>query len=576
MMRLVLRNGSELCERMCAAGGFSPSIAAQGRLRPSNFSDRYIVRGVRGALIWSVGVVLLVVANSAYAGPETKPLVVASKSFTESRILGELMAQMIEAHTEVPVKRKMGLGGTLICFTALKNGEVDLYPDYTGTAWAVLLKETKKVHDPLQTFLHVQRRFRKAYQIALLDPFGLNNSYALAMVEAKANALGIRRISDLVEHGPGLKAGVSMEFLNREDGYPGLEKSYGLKFQELKGMEHGLAYEAIVAGQIDVIDAYTTDGKLLRYKLRVLQDDRRFFPPYNAAPLVRQAALDAHPEIEEVLGRLAFRLMDARMQHLNHRVETDGLSFSEAAREFLVSERLLDSASTPAPEATLNPKGETRQSVGFLALMRKRLGVTLRLTWQHLFLTVLAVALATLFAVPLGISMTWSEGLRKGVLGIAGVLQTIPSLALLAFMIPIPGLGLGVNAAVAALFLYAVLPILRNTYTGITEVDPDLLEAARGIGLTRGQILVRVELPLAARTIMAGIRTSMVISVGVATLAAFIGAGGLGEPILTGLQLSDTYLILSGAIPAALLALLVDFLLGWTERGLTPRGLEVN
>jgi osmoprotectant transport system permease protein len=159
------------------------------------------------------------------------------------------------------------------------------------------------------------------------------------------------------------------------------------------------------------------------------------------------------------------------------------------------------------------------------------------------------------------------------VLGLAGVIQTVPSLALLAFMIPIPGLGLGARSAVVALLLYALLPIVRNTFTGIREVDPALLEAARGMGLTSGQVLWRVEMPLAVRTIMAGIRTSTVISIGVATLAAFVGAGGLGDPIVTGLQLNDIDLILSGAVPAAGLALIVDFGLGMCERLLAPRGL---
>jgi osmoprotectant transport system permease protein len=193
---------------------------------------------------------------------------------------------------------------------------------------------------------------------------------------------------------------------------------------------------------------------------------------------------------------------------------------------------------------------------------------------QHMWLTAMAVLLAIAVAVPLGIYLTRNERLSPGVLAAAGVVQTVPSLALLAFMIPIPGLGLGARSAIAALFLYAVLPIIRNTYTAIKEVDADLLEAARGMGLKSGQILRRVELPLATRTIMAGIRTATVISIGIATLAAFIGAGGYGDPILTGLQLNDVPLILSGAIPAALLALVVDFILARVENRLVPRGLD--
>ncbi|MDE0396088.1 MAG: ABC transporter permease [Gammaproteobacteria bacterium] len=192
---------------------------------------------------------------------------------------------------------------------------------------------------------------------------------------------------------------------------------------------------------------------------------------------------------------------------------------------------------------------------------------------EHLSLTAIAVSLAILLSVPLGILLTRSEPVAAPVIGAIGVIQTIPSLALLAFMIPLPFLGLGARSAITALFLYALLPIVRNTYTGIREVDAELLDAGRGMGLSPGQILFRVELPLAMRTIMAGVRTSTVISIGVATLAAFIGAGGLGDPIVTGLQLNDTYLILSGALPAALLAIVVDFLLGRVEHRLIPRGL---
>jgi osmoprotectant transport system permease protein len=182
--------------------------------------------------------------------------------------------------------------------------------------------------------------------------------------------------------------------------------------------------------------------------------------------------------------------------------------------------------------------------------------------------------LAIFLAVPVGIVLTRWTALAQPVMGAAGVIQTIPSLALLAFMIPIPGLGLGARSAIAALFVYALLPILRNTYTGIREIDPNLIEAAKGMGLHDRQILLRIELPLATRTIMAGIRTSAVISIGIATLAAFIGAGGLGDPIVTGLQLNDSRLILAGAIPAAVLAVIMDFLLGRVETVLAPsRGM---
>jgi osmoprotectant transport system permease protein len=305
---------------------------------------------------------------------------------------------------------------------------------------------------------------------------------------------------------------------------------------------------------VDLIDAYSTDAKLLRYGLRVLADDRSFFPPYDAAPLARGDTLRAHPEVAEALGKLAYRLSDRRMTELNHAVEEEGRSFTEVAHAFLLEEGLLSPG-----DVEVDASGPRRG--GFVSMMVERRAETLRLAGEHLRLTALSVLFAALLAIPLGVLATRSRLLERASLNAFGVVQTIPSLALLAFMIAVPGLGLSMRSAVVALFLYAVLPILRNTFAGLRNVDADLVDAARGMGLTERQTLLRVQLPLATSTIMAGVRTSTVISIGVATLAAFIGAGGLGEPIVTGLYLNDTGLILSGAVPAAVLALAADFLL---------------
>lgn len=509
---------------------------------------------------------------------QTDSVVIGSKNFTESGVLAELMAQMLEAHTDLTVERRINLGGTMICWGALRAGEIDIYAEYTGTGWAIVLKEKGKITDPLRAFFHVQQRYLEDYGVHWLTPFGLDNTYALAMEETRAAELGIARISDLVAHEKELRAGFSIEFGSREDGYPGLARAYGLDLNPTT-LEHGLAYQAIQSGSIDLMDAYSTDGKLLRYRLRVLEDDRRFFPPYNAAPLVRDETLEAHPEIGRVLSRLAFRLPDHKAQALNYVVESDGESLASVARAFLELESLVEGQQESASSARSaltrvlgerpEPGSSTNARSGFLSLLVDQSGKLLRLLLEHLGLTFVSVLLAALLAIPLGISITKHARLGQIALGAAGVVQTIPSLALLAFMIPL--LGLDVKAAVAALFLYAILPILRNTYTGIKEVDPDLVDAARGMGMRPGQILTRVQLPLAMRTIMAGIRTATVISIGVATLAAFIGAGGLGEPIVEGLYLNDTNLILIGAVPAALLAILADVGLGRVELALQPR-----
>ncbi|MGD2047623.1 MAG: glycine betaine ABC transporter substrate-binding protein [Gemmatimonadota bacterium] len=504
---------------------------------------------------------------SSASAQEGGRIVVGSKNFTESAILGEIMAQLLRDRTDLEVVHRQSLGGTLVCFQALRSGEIDLYPEYTGTGWSIILEEPERIDDRLRAYVHVDREFRERYGLEWLSPFGLNNTYALAMDRSRAEELGVTRISDLIEVGPQLDAGFSIEFTNRQDGWPGLRDFYGIELGRMRALEHGLAYEAIDAGAIDLMDAYSTDGKLLRFDLRVLDDDRGFFPPYNAAPLVREETLAEHPEVQDVLELLAFRVTNDRIIELNDAVESEGEDPAAVARSFLVSEGLIGES------AEVVSTGASRSEGSFLRFFVGRWRETARLSVEHLQLTLIAVLLATLLAVPLGIWVTRHPLAERLTLSGAGAIQTVPSLALLAFMIAVPGLGLSVRSAIVALFLYSILPILRNTHTGIQGVDPELLDAAKGLGLTPRQILVKIQLPIATRTILAGVRTATVISIGIATLAAFIGAGGLGEPIVTGLYLNDTRLILAGALPAAVLALVADYLLGRLERFLTPRGL---
>lgn len=528
-----------------------------------------------------VGILACTLLANAVRAQDAGKIVVGSKNFTESAILAEIIAQTIEAKTSLVVERRVNLGGTMICWAALKAGEIDLYAEYSGTGRAAILGDKATHRDSLRTFLEVRRRCLAEHGVRWLDPFGFNNTYAIAMRESHARELGVSRISDLRAHQDELRGGFSVEFLEREDGYRGLQKAYDLELSSARGMEHALAYPAIESSAIDVMDVYSTDGKLLRYDLFVLEDDRRFFPPYDAAPVVREASLRAHPEIGVALESLAFRISDRLAQALNYLVENEGVDPEAVARAFLQRAEIAPATSQDSEsEAVLSRLEQvlvarpTRQEAesrrrGFVATVRARAAKTLRLLLEHLGLTFAAVLLATLVAIPLGIAITKRPRLRRITLGFANVLQTIPSLALLALMIPI--LGLDVKAAIAALFLYALLPILRNTYTGIVAVDPVLLDAARGLGLRDREILTKVQLPLAWRTILAGVRTATVISVGVATLAAFIGAGGLGEAILEGLYLNDQHLILTGAIPAALLALACDAALGRVERRLEVR-----
>lgn len=501
-------------------------------------------------------------AMAVGAPAQDAKLVVGSKNFAESTILGEVVAQLVEDRLEVQVERRLSLGGTMMCVAALESGEIDVYVEYTGTAWAIVLREPGRISDPLRAFLHVQRRYREERGLIWCDPFGFENSYGIAVPRSLAEKHGLRRISDLVPVAGQLRAGFSIEFMQREDGLPGLVDLYGLQFGDAKGVEHGLAYAAVRAGQLDVIDAYTTDGKLLRYDLRVLEDDMGYFPPYHAAPVVRADALARIPRLRAVLDELAYRLPESAMQELNDSVESGGATFADAARGFLQRSGLVDGDGTVAEPPS------SRNAPGFLTFLVGRIGLTIRLVLEHLALSLGAVILATAVAVPVGIGLSNRPALRRFALGATGVLQTIPSLALLVLMIPL--FGLSALAAVAALFLYALLPILRNTCTGLAEVDPALVDAARGLGMRRREILRIVQLPLASRTILAGVRTATVISVGVATLAGFMAVGGLGVPIFEGLYLNDSNLILAGAVPAALLAVLCDAVLGWLERRLAP------
>ena len=522
----------------------------------------------------------LLPANTVSAEPET--ITIGSKGFPENRLLAEIMAQWIEHATDLEVKQRKNLGGTVLVFTALQNGELDLYPEYTGTGWSTLLKEKEIPTSPLESYLKLKDAFEKQFQITWLPPFGFNNNYALAMRKDLAEELQIDNISDIQRHQSSLRAGFSHEFLQREDGYPNLSKHYNLKISATQGIEHGLAYQALLSRKCDIIDIYTTDGKIVGDDIHVLKDDLQFFPVYQAAPIIRTKTLQRFPALKDALYQLSFRIDASKMRRLNQKIETNDGDFTKVAYEFLRTEGLIKTRpgetsftqipSVGSPSEKLSHKKQANLSfTDFFSFVFRERGEIKHRIGQHIFLTLLAMLLAISISIPLGIALTRKTKLADLIIGFAGVIQTIPGLALLAFMIPL--LGLGAKAAVAALVLYAILPILRNTFTGIRGVDPVLIETAEGIGLTNWQILRHIQLPLAMRTIMAGVRTSTIISIGVATLAAFIGAGGLGEPIITGLQLNNIYLILSGALPAAGLAICIDILLGQIEKRLAPKGV---
>jgi osmoprotectant transport system permease protein len=460
---------------------------------------------------------------SAPAGADT--LKVGSKRFTESYILGELLARVAGG------EHKPGLGNTAILYEALKSGAVDVYPEYTGT----IAREILKTGDNLD-LAQLNRRLLPL-GLAVSVPLGFSNSYALG------TRLPLRTISELAKR-PEARIGLSHEFLGRRDGWPGLKQAYGLP-QSPRGLDHGLAYEALAAGKLDVIDLYSTDAKIERYGITVLEDDRRFFPSYDAVLLHRADAPGRFPAAFAALSTLEGKLDNKTMVGLNARAEIDKVPFAQVAAEYLGEAR------------------GVRRSL-WSALFAPDFG---RLLVEHLGLVFVSLVAATLLGIPLGVVAAKYRVLEQPVLVLTGLIQTIPSLALLAFLIPLTG-AIGVWPALIALFLYALLPITRNAHAGLVQVPRGLVQAGTALGLTPRQILRHVKLPLALPILMAGVKTSAVINVGTATIAAFIGAGGFGERISQGLALNDHTVLLAGALPAAALALLVHAVFEIAERSL--------
>lgn len=492
------------------------------------------------------------------------PIVVASKPFAESLLFAEIFAQHLEARG-FSVDRRPGLGSTEIAFGALKAGSIDVYPEYTGTGLLAILSRPP-LRDALETFRVVDSEFRSRWGIRWLTPLGFENTYAIAMRLEQASELGVGNLSDLARVATSLTGGFSPDFIGREDGLPGLRAAYRLELADARSLLQSVKYEALAAGEVDVIDGYSTDGRLGSYGFAILEDDQSFFPPYEAAALVSEDLWSTRPSAIVALQELSGRFSEPMVRDWNRRIEVDGEPIPEVARDALIAVGLVDVSDTPTADRNASD-GRT----GFATYMWERREDVLRYSRRHLLLVAVSLLFAILIAVPLGLALERTRGAAETVIRAAGVLQTIPSIALLAFMIPL--LGIGVRPALLALFLYSLYPILRNTFTGVRDADTSAVEAARALGMTPWQVLRYVRLPLAAPVIMAGIRTAAVINVGTATLAAFIGAGGLGDPIVAGLALSDTRQILLGAVPAALLALAVDLGLGWVERAAKPGGI---
>ncbi len=462
------------------------------------------------------GVLLALLLLAGCSNPQG--IQVGSKSFTESVVLGEILCNQLRTRS-IPAQHRSQLGGTRVLWEALLAGSIDAYPEYTGTIAQEILHQPELDADRLVQVL-------AGRGIAMTPSLGFNNTYALGLRTELAKQLNLRKISQLRDH-PQLRFGFGHEFMRRQDGWPRVRSLYQLPQQQVAGTDHDLAYKALVNGQLDVMDVYTTDAEIEHYGLTLLEDDLAAFPRYDAVFLYR---LEQRSILQAPLEALAGRLDRQTMARLNRQVRLEQHSEAQVATGWLG----VDQPRTPT--------------------LCDRLA---RTTAEHLYLVGISLAIGSALGLPLGMLCHARPAVARPVLGFVGLVQTIPSLALIVFLLPWSGLGS--RTAIAALSLYALFPIVQGTYHGLQTIPTALRESAAALGLSAYSRWLGVDLPLALPNIVQGLQTAAVIAVGTATLAALIGAGGYGEPILAGVRLARTDLLLEGAVPSAILALLAQW-----------------
>lgn len=295
---------------------------------------------MRKKIISAILTLVIISALISGCGKSSDTVVIGSKNFTEQIIMGNMLATLIEKNTDLKVDRKLNLGGTDVAFNALKSGDIDMYVEYTGTGLVNILKKPAQNNSDA-VYNEVKKDFKEKYNLDWLEPIGFNNTYTLAVSPSVEEKYHPKTISDLKKISSNLVLGCTMEFTERPDGYPGLKKTYDIEFKSVKGMDSGLRYPAIEKGDVDVIDAFSTDGMLKAYNLTVLKDDKNFFPPYYAAPLVRDDTLKKHPELKDVLNKLAGQINDETMRELNYKVDKLGEDPKNVADDFLKSKGLI-------------------------------------------------------------------------------------------------------------------------------------------------------------------------------------------------------------------------------------------
>ena len=509
-----------------------------GQSRSGGFQTATVWGRFRPSLAMLVLVLLFPPLFSSFA---IDPVIVGSKKFTESYVLAEI-AQISLTSSGVLAEHRQGMGGTIILWQALRAGQIGLYPEYTGTIAEEILNDREV------NALPQMREALAKFGVGMTEPLGFNNTYGLVMRRSEAQRLHVHSVSDLRKH-PDLKIGLTHEFLDRRDGWQPLRDRYHLPQQNIIGLDHALGYAALTKSSIAIKDAYSTDAKIAENDLLVLEDDLQFFPRYDAVYLYRLSlpgsAISALRQIEGALNETEMTRLNAEAERTKNYRTAANLYFREHGG------------------AVAFDGGESFGQKLF------------RWSLRHLELAGVSLLLAVLVGVPLGIVASRGGPIGHAIMAATGIVQTIPSLALLALLVPLPFFGISARTAIAALFLYGLLPIVRNTATGLQDIAQPIRDSAEALGLEARARLTKIYLPIASRSILAGIKTSAVINVGTATLAALIGAGGLGEPILSGLNLNDHVTILQGAVPAALLALLVQWSFDLLDRLLIPKGLRL-
>jgi osmoprotectant transport system substrate-binding protein len=457
---------------------------------------------------------------------------VGAKNFTEQWIVGELYAQALERNG-ITVERRFNLSGSAIAHAALVAGEIDLYPEYTGTALAVVLKEQARGEASDTVLARVRAHYQREIAATWLTPSHIDNGNVLLM----RPGTNIATLSELARIAPKLTIGLGTEFVDRDDGLPGLERVYGMKFGRIATFSAlALRYGALTERQVDVINGFATDWQIADGALVALADDRALFPPYQLAPVIRNAVLT--PRLAAILDAVSTRLDTATMQRLNGLVERDRFEPAEVARAFLDG---------------VEP---TRAGLPLAALGRAML--------EHAALVLASLAVGLGVALPLALLAMRRPGMRAALLGVSALFYAVPSLALFALLLPVTGLG--TVSAVIGLSLYAAMVLLRGLLGGLAALPQQLDEVATGLGLTPRQRFLRVTVPLLLPAFVASLRTALVAAIGLATIAAAIDAGGLGQVLLTGLAQRWPAKIALSAGAAVLLAIVADRALLLLER----------